>query len=189
MRSLMLLTVFALQACKTVNGPDPETLKPAIEAFHRSARWRDFRGTADLIVPERRTAFIKARSASKDEKDLFITDYQLEDARLALTQKKYRSAATLYRRAAQQNPGSVEIKTGLGISLVMAELNFSEAIPLLNAGVKEDPNNADAWLALGLAYQNLSQDAKAKGPYQQYLRLRPTGSIADEVRSSLQAIP
>jgi|CXWL01.1.fsa_nt_gi hypothetical protein len=59
--------------------PDAETLKPRIEDFHLRVRWRDFRGAAELLVPERRAAFLKARAEKHDEKDLSITDYQLEE--------------------------------------------------------------------------------------------------------------
>lgn len=67
-------------ACVTLGKPDVEELKPAIESFHQKLRWKDFRVAADGIVPERRQSFIKARSKSNDERDLFITDFQLEDA-------------------------------------------------------------------------------------------------------------
>ncbi len=60
-----------------------ESLRHAADTFHQRARWRDFRGAAELVIPERRLAFEKARQASRDDKDLTITDYQLEDARLS----------------------------------------------------------------------------------------------------------
>lgn len=59
--------------------PDTEALKPRIEDFHLRVRWRDFRGAAELLVPDRRAAFLKARAEKRDEKDLSITDYQLEE--------------------------------------------------------------------------------------------------------------
>ncbi len=151
MRFLMLLTVFALQACKTVNGPDPETLKPAIEAFHRSARWRDFRGAADLIVPERRTAFIKARSVSKDEKDLFITDYQLEDARMADDRQ---TAEVVSRINWYRLPSVTEIsatvtsvyawRKGQWLLESQDDGPFEDLRPLPDAGVPADGGTADA---------------------------------------------
>lgn len=68
-------------ACVTgrPSKPDSETLKPRIEDFHLRSRWRDYRGAAELLVAERRTPFLKARAAKNDEKDLSITDYQLEE--------------------------------------------------------------------------------------------------------------
>ena len=75
---LLLLSCAGLRA-----KPDVEELKPAIEAFHQRARWKDFRGAADLIVPERRSAFVKERMKGGDEKDLFVTNFELEDAKIS----------------------------------------------------------------------------------------------------------
>jgi hypothetical protein len=63
-------------------APDPESIRSAVEAFHRRARWKDFRGAADLIVADRRQAFIDARAQMRDERDLTISDYELADVRL-----------------------------------------------------------------------------------------------------------
>jgi hypothetical protein len=83
MRKTLRFALVCLASCATIRPPDVEELKPAIERIHTRLRWKDFRGAADLIVPERRTSFIKARTKLKDERDLFISDYQLEDARLS----------------------------------------------------------------------------------------------------------
>lgn len=83
MRLRPSLLLLCLTSCATIKAPDVDELKPAIERLHTRLRWKDFRGAADLIVPERRAAFIKARTKLKDERDLFISDYQLEDAQLA----------------------------------------------------------------------------------------------------------
>jgi hypothetical protein len=73
-----------LMACATARSkPDTEELKPTIEAFHQRARWKDFRGAADFIVPERRASYLKSRLKTDDERDLFITDYELEDAKVS----------------------------------------------------------------------------------------------------------
>ncbi len=111
------------------------------------------------------------------------------DARAALVSSKFRKAAQLYREALKLQPDDTSLKTGLGISLVMSDSSFKEAVPYLKDGVKEDPKNAQAWLALGIAQQNLGRDSEAKQPYREYLKLKPSGSQADEVRAALQAIP
>lgn len=59
-----------------------ETLKPAVDTFFKRVRWRDYRGAAELLVPERRAAFEHARMANHDERDLEITDYELQDLRM-----------------------------------------------------------------------------------------------------------
>lgn len=82
-RPFALCAALALTACATVPRGDVEELKPAIEAFHQRARWKDFRGASDLIVDERRGAFVKERLKLKDDQDLFITNFELEDAKVA----------------------------------------------------------------------------------------------------------
>lgn len=81
---VVLVLLSTLCACAAWRArPDVEELKPAIEAFHQRARWKDFRGAADLLVPERRKAFVKARTKTDDERDLFITNFDLEDAKIS----------------------------------------------------------------------------------------------------------
>jgi hypothetical protein len=112
----------------------------------------------------------------------------LADAKLAIQKQRWKSAMEAYRKALKSNPESDEAKMGLGIALVMSETGFKEAVPLLNAGVKTDPKNAQAWLALGMAYQNIGQDAAAKKPYTEYLKLQPKGATSDEIRAALEAM-
>ena len=83
MRLAQWMLVLALASCATLRPPDIDDLKPAVEAFHRAVRWKDYRGAADMIVPERREAFLKARKQLKDERDLYISDFQLEDAKVS----------------------------------------------------------------------------------------------------------
>jgi Flp pilus assembly protein TadD len=71
----------------------------------------------------------------------------------------------------------------------MSDADSGEAIPYLVKGVAEEKTNASAWLALGIAYQNVGRDAEAKGPYREFLKLRPQGAQADEVRQALKFIP
>ena len=114
---------------------------------------------------------------------------KLAEANAALVAQKYRKAVGLFREAAKARPDDIGVKTGLGISLVMSDMGYREAVPYLRDGVKADAKNASAWLALGIALQNLGKDAEAKGPYKEFLKLKPTGAQADEVRQALQMIP
>jgi CheY-like chemotaxis protein len=116
-------------------------------------------------------------------------DKLLEDGKAAIVGVKWGAAVKLYRQAVKDRPNDPAARTGLGISLVFSETGFKEAIPHLKEATRADPANARAWLALGIALQNLSRDAEAKGPYRKYLELNPKGSDADEVRAALQAIP
>lgn len=79
------IAIFALLStgCATLPKGDPEALKPAVETFHQRARWKDFRGAAEFIVPERQGSFVKARTKADDDRDLFITNFELEDAKIA----------------------------------------------------------------------------------------------------------
>lgn len=70
-------------SCVTVPKGDSEALKPAIETLHQRFRWKDFRGAAELMVEERQASFLKARTKLKDDQDLFITNFELEDAKIA----------------------------------------------------------------------------------------------------------
>jgi hypothetical protein len=116
--TLACLVIFSLLApgCATVRGQgDAEALKPAIEAFHQALRWKDFRAAADRLVPERRAAFIQARLKNQDERDLFITDFQLEDAVVARDQ---RSATVVSKLSWYRLPDSVEQQAVISTTMV-----------------------------------------------------------------------
>lgn len=84
MRRLVTVTALVLGwACATVKTSDQESLKPTIEGFHTAVRWKDYRAASDLIVPERRDSFTKQRLKLDDDKNLTVTEYQLEDARVS----------------------------------------------------------------------------------------------------------
>lgn len=84
MTRFVTLAIFVGAAsCVTVPKGEVDDLKPTVESFHQRARWKDFRGAAELIVEERAPTFIKARSKQNDDRDLFITNFELEDAQVA----------------------------------------------------------------------------------------------------------
>lgn len=68
--------------CATTNKGDVDALKPTLDLFHGEMRWKNYRSLSQQIVPEKRDAFTKASAARDDEKNLFVTDYTLEDCRL-----------------------------------------------------------------------------------------------------------
>ncbi len=109
----------------------------------------------------------------------------LAEAKKAIARERWVTALKAYKQALAIQPGSLEAKTGLGISMVLSDTAYREAVPLLKESVASDATNAQAWLALGMAFQNLGRNNEAKGPYQQYLKLRPSGTMADEVRAAL----
>lgn len=85
--------VFA--GCATVPKGEVEDLKPAVRALYQSFRWKDFRGAAEMMVVERRDGFVKARTKLKDDRDLFITNFELEDAKLSADLLTARAVARL----------------------------------------------------------------------------------------------
>ncbi|MCC6333015.1 MAG: hypothetical protein IT380_03385 [Myxococcales bacterium] len=112
----LFVAALAAGACATLSGKgDPEEIKPAIESFHQALRWKDYRGAADRLVPERRAAFIKARLKNEDERDLFITDFQLEDAVVAADQM---SATVVSKLSWYRLPDGTEKKAVITTSMV-----------------------------------------------------------------------
>ena len=78
-----LAVLCALLGCAhTQEKSGMDGLKSAAETFFQRIRWRDFRGASELLIAERRPNFLRARASKNDDKDLTITDYELEDARL-----------------------------------------------------------------------------------------------------------
>ena len=82
-QSIVTLMALISAGCVTVPKGEIEDLKPAIRAVHQSFRWKDFRGAAEMMVVERQEAFRKARVKLNDDQDLFITNFELEDAKLS----------------------------------------------------------------------------------------------------------
>lgn len=83
MRLTVALLIVFLAGCATVPKGEIDDLKPAVRALYQSFRWKDFRGAAELMVLERRDDFVKARTKLKDDQDLYITNFELEDAKLS----------------------------------------------------------------------------------------------------------
>ncbi|MDY7228987.1 hypothetical protein [Hyalangium rubrum] len=54
-----------------------------VEDFHKRLRWKDFRGAARHIIPERREDFLRTRRELHDERDLSITDFEILEAAIA----------------------------------------------------------------------------------------------------------
>ena len=131
---------------------------------------------------------VKDAGTSAPVGDAMVTKL-VDDAKAALVGQKYRKAVPLYREALKLQPEDATLRSGLGIALVMSDMGYKEAIPYLKDAVKDDPASHQAWLALGIAFQNLGRDNEAKTPYREFLKLKPRGAQADEVRAALQAIP
>jgi cytochrome c-type biogenesis protein CcmH/NrfG len=115
----------------------------------------------------------------------------LHEARMAGDLRQFRTAAEQYRKALQLKPDSSEAKIGLGIALVRSDpgrSGYREAAHLLARTLGPDGDDAQAWLALGVAYQFTNQTSKAAEAYQRYLSLEPTGKSAADVRATLKQL-
>lgn len=81
---VLLGVVALLSACAHQPTQDrSKTLKKAVDTFDQRVRWKDFRGAMQLLVPERRDGFDDARNAQNDERDLSVTEIEIEDAQLS----------------------------------------------------------------------------------------------------------
>jgi TolA-binding protein len=112
----------------------------------------------------------------------------LSRARSELVSERFRSAVRSFREAAKLRPNDKEIRTGLGISLVMSDQGYKEAVPYLEEAVRDEPGNATAWLSLGLAYFNLGRERDARAPFEEFLKLTPNAPQARDVRDTLKMI-
>ncbi len=104
------LVALVLGAC--AHGPKlgtAEEIRSAAESFHERIRWRDFHGAAELLVPERRGPFEEALKARGDQRDLSISDYELEQERISADGK----TATVLSRVSWTRLPSVTEKTEL----------------------------------------------------------------------------
>ncbi|MFY0570300.1 response regulator [Archangium lansingense] len=109
-------------------------------------------------------------------------------AKKLMSSGRYKTAAFSYRKALNLKPDSAEAKAGLGISLVRSDSSYREAVKLLEDALKDQPNNAHAWLCLGMGRQMVQQDKKAIDAYKRYLSLEPNGQYANDVRAALKSL-
>jgi len=112
-------------------------------------------------------------------------------AKRANEHERFRFAASEFRKALQLQPQSIEAKSGLGIALVRSDpraSGYAEALSLLEESLATRRDNAQAWLALGMAYQFTRRDADAVRAYKEFLLLEPQGSASNEVRAMLKQL-
>jgi hypothetical protein len=79
---ILLLALLGGACAHTPQSTGLEGLRPVVEDLHKRIRWKDFRGAARHIVPERREAFLQARRELQDERDLSITDFEVLEVTL-----------------------------------------------------------------------------------------------------------
>ena len=132
------------------------------------------------------TTFDDAEALYKKAIDL---DPQLAIAYTNLGNIRFRrgdepGAEVLYRKALELDERQPEAHYNLGY--VMLERGFaSRAVTYFEAAIKSDPRFADAHFNLAMAYEALSDKARARGHWKRYLELEPTGTWADIARDHL----
>ena len=57
---------------------DLEGLSKTVESFHKRVRWKDYLLAGRYVVPERRQDFADALREHEDERNLDVSDYELE---------------------------------------------------------------------------------------------------------------
>lgn len=79
----LLLALLGGACAHTPTSTGMEGLRPVVEDFHKRLRWKDFRGAARHLIPERREDFLRMRRELHDERDLSITDFEILEAAIA----------------------------------------------------------------------------------------------------------
>ncbi len=77
-----LLVGSALSGCAHSKSDTADQLRRTADQFHKLVRWNDLRGASELLTADRREAFLDEVSKYRDERDLKVTDYELEDLKL-----------------------------------------------------------------------------------------------------------
>ena len=132
------------------------------------------------------TTFDEAEELYKKAIDL---DPQLAIAYTNLGNIRFRrndepGAEKLYRRALELDDRQPEAHYNLGY--VMLERGFaSRAVTYFESAIKSDPRFADAHFNLAMAYEALTDKARARVHWKRYLELEPTGTWADIARDHL----
>ncbi|RKH09132.1 hypothetical protein D7X74_30170 [Corallococcus sp. CA047B] len=121
--ALMFALVLGGACAHTPPAGDPETLRPAVEGFHKNLRWRNYRALSGFLVPEERQDFERKRRELHDERDLTVTDYEIEDVKLADDGKR----ATVHSRIQWMRLPSASEQT----ESVTSEFVFRDGVWLL----------------------------------------------------------
>lgn len=93
-------------------------------------------------------------------------------------------AETLYRKALDMDARQPEAHYNLGY-VMLERGHAADAVRYFEAAIKADGRFADAHFNLAMAYEALSDKAKARVHWKRYLELEPTGTWADIARDHL----
>ena len=80
---LLLLAAITQLACAHVRTGSKDELDHQVDLYFKALRWKDFHAAAALVSTERRAQWRRARIAHKDEQDLSVTSFDIEEERLS----------------------------------------------------------------------------------------------------------
>jgi eukaryotic-like serine/threonine-protein kinase len=167
-------------AIKRTPRAEADTAPVAAEA---SAAAGNPKGAAGAEVPA--PPPFRATSSAAPVVDI---ERYLQQARSALTSRRYEAAMENYRAALKFQPRSLEAKEGLGFALVLGRTDKqsnAEAVKLLQDVVDQDSLKAHAWYFLGMALHATREEEEAAAAYKKYLVLEPSGRFAADARIAL----
>jgi tetratricopeptide (TPR) repeat protein len=104
---------------------------------------------------------------------------------------RYTEGIEAFKKAAAIDPNCGGLITTMAIACILeagqesAKGRHAEAIEGCKLAVALDPNDAQAYIIMGKSYSALERYPEAVATYEQFLRLEPTGSQADDVRKKL----
>jgi tetratricopeptide (TPR) repeat protein len=98
------------------------------------------------------------------------------------------TAVLYYRAALDVEPDSAPLQLRLGRTLVR-QTRFEPAIPVLRTALALDPEDAEAYFSLGLAFELSGQPRRAARHYRESLRLHPGSRVVRERLDQLRLRP
>ena len=115
------------------------------------------------------------------------TEPAIEQARAALSRGACDEALTILRAALAKEPANTGAR--LLAARALSTLNRrDEVVDELRRAVRADPLTPDVHLELGFAAVHVGDFATARGSWEHYLRLAPTGQEVGRVRAAIEAL-
>ena len=97
-------------------------------------------------------------------------------------------AESYFKQALKREPGFLNAQLGLAQTYI-ARLRLQEAVNLLQSAIRQHPQAAPLYLALGEAYQLGKQYDSARQAYTYVIDLDPNGPLASEARAKVAQLP
>jgi len=99
-------------------------------------------------------------------------------------EQEYQNAVNYYEQVIKLDPKKYDVMTDLGASYYALKQN-DKALSILQQVTMEQPDQAMAWFNMGIVFQAKGDSANMRFAWERYLALKPTGQLADQVRSQL----